>query len=164
MSEEPKKTPSPKKDSRSLVVLISGVAVAVLAVGGGSAWFLWQRNAGVQAALPAETSTSPKYLVHLEGFTVNLDDPEETHFLRVTIDLGLDHMPEGAEREKPSTVLPVPRIRDTILSVLTVCKAKVLLTPEGKSQLKRDLLDALKRNVPDVGVREVYFTEFLVQR
>lgn len=109
-------------------------------------------------------SAAPKYLVHLEGFTVNLADPEETHFLRVTLDLGLDQLPQAVEREKPANSLPIPRIRDTILSVLTLCKANELLTPEGKSRLKKDLLEALKRDVPDVPVREVYFTEFLVQR
>jgi len=48
--------------------------------------------------------------------------------------------------------------------VLTVCKAEPLLTPEGKQQLKRNLLEALNRENPELGVREIYFTEFLVQR
>jgi flagellar FliL protein len=165
MSEESKNTAAPgTKGAKSSAVLIAGVAVVALGVGVGSTWFFSQRRASAQTDRPAEASGAPQYLVHLEGFTVNLDDPEETHFLRVTIDLGLDHVPPGSEREKASTLLPVPRIRDTILSVLTVCKAKVLLTPEGKSQLKKDLLEALKRDVPEVGIRDVYFTEFLVQR
>jgi len=47
---------------------------------------------------------------------------------------------------------------------LTVCKAEALLTPSGKQQLKKNILDALNQNVPELGVRDVYFTEFLVQR
>jgi len=63
-----------------------------------------------------------------------------------------------------TTLLPVARIRDSILSVLTVCKADSLLTSEGKTGLKKNLVNALNQSVPELGVREVYFTEFLVQR
>ena len=63
-----------------------------------------------------------------------LADPEETHFLRVTMDLGLDHLPQGADKERMTAAVPVGRIRDAVLSVLTSCKAEVLLTQEGKTQ------------------------------
>lgn len=141
---------------------MAGFLVAIIA--GGAAWFVIQRDRTADAARKAESSAAPKYLIHLEGFTVNLADPEETHFLRVTMDLGVDKLPEGSDREKMTTFLPVARIRDSILSVLTVCKAESLLTPEGKTQLKKNLVNVLNQNVPELGVREVYFTEFLVQR
>jgi flagellar FliL protein len=95
---------------------------------------------------------------------VNLADPEETHFLRVTIDLGVDRLPPGSSEEKSTAAVPVGRVRDAILSVLTVCKAEPLLTTEGKTQLKKNLVDVLQKQVPEMRVREVYFTEFLVQR
>jgi len=95
---------------------------------------------------------------------VNLADPEETHFLRVTMDLGVDRLPPGSNEEKATASIPVGRVRDSILSVLTVCKADPLLTSEGKAQLKKSLVDILQKQVPELGAREVYFTEFLVQR
>ena len=55
-------------------------------------------------------------------------------------------------------------IRDSILTVLAQCKSDELLQPEGKLKLKRDLINALNRDVPALQAREVYFTEFLVQR
>jgi flagellar basal body-associated protein FliL len=55
-------------------------------------------------------------------------------------------------------------IRDSILTVLAQCKSDDLLQPEGKLKLKRDLVNALNRDVPALQAREVYFTEFLVQR
>jgi flagellar protein FliL len=141
------------------------VAMVLLAVvgGGGSAWFMMQRGRSADAVHAGE-AFAPKYIVHLEGFTVNLADTEETHFLRVTMDLGIDRLPEGVEKEKAAVGLPMARIRDSVLSVLTVCKAEPLLTPDGKLQLKKNILDALRRNVPELEVRDVYFTEFLVQR
>ena len=48
--------------------------------------------------------------------------------------------------------------------MLTVCKAEPLLTPDGKLQLKKNILESLRHNVPELDVRDVYFTEFLVQR
>jgi flagellar protein FliL len=142
--------------------LVGVVLFVAGAVGGG--WFLQQRGHEAAADSQRASTGAPKYIVHLEGFTVNLADPEQTHFLRTTIDLGIDRLPEGADREKAAQALPIPRIRDAMLSVLTVCKADELLTPEGKAQLKKNLIDALNKNVPEIGVREVYFTEFLVQR
>jgi flagellar FliL protein len=135
------------------------------AVVGGSYWYVQQHDRAIENERAAtEASVAPKYTVHLEGFTVNLSDPEETHFLRVTIDLGIDRLPPGTDKEKPGQAIPVARIRDSILSVLTVCKANELLTPEGKEQLKKNLLETLRKNVPELALREIYFTEFLVQR
>jgi flagellar basal body-associated protein FliL len=145
--------------------VVSMLTIALLAVigGGGSAWFVIQRAKAADTS-HADPGLVPKYTVHLEGFTVNLADTEETHFLRVTMDLGIDRLPDGTNREKPASGMPVARIRDAVLSVLTVCKAAPLLTPEGKEQLKKNLLEALHHQVPELDVRDVYFTEFLVQR
>src|SRR5882724_2975828 len=144
--------------------LLAGIVLLATVGGGGSAWFVLQRGRTAEASRQADVSGAPKYVVHLEGFTVNLADTEETHFLRVTMDLGMDRLPEGLVKEKPAASLPVARIRDAILSVLTVCKADALLTPEGKVALKIRLVESLNHKVPELGVKDVYFTEFLVQR
>jgi flagellar protein FliL len=151
-------------EKKSSAGWIFAVILLVLVGGGIAIWLMLDEGQSAQASKSAKPSGVPKYLVHLEGFTVNLADPEETHFLRVTMDLGIDRLPEGVDKEKASVALPVGRIRDAILSVLTTGKADVLLTAEGKAALKRSLVDALNHAVPELGVREVYFTEFLVQR
>ncbi len=152
-----------ERKGRSRVPLLTWVAALAVLGGGGSAWFVVQRGRTDQSP-PKQVSSAPLYIAHLEGFTVNLADPEETHFLRVTMDLGFDHLPDGASKEKVTAAMPVARIRDSILAVLTVCKAEPLLTSEGKTQLKKNLVDSLNKAVPELAVREVYFTEFLVQR
>jgi flagellar protein FliL len=148
-----------KSSGSSLLVIV----LLTIIGGGGSAWFMLQRSRAAEVVHSGE-GYAPKYIVHLEGFTVNLADSEETHFLRITMDLGIDRLPEGAEKEKAAAGLPVARIRDAVLSVLTVCKADPLLTPDGKLQLKKNILEGLRHNVPELDVRDVYFTEFLVQR
>jgi flagellar basal body-associated protein FliL len=93
MSDEGKK-PAPSK-RRSRAPLLITVALLAASAGGGSAWFVVQRGRADQTAHPVEDAGAPKYIAHLEGFTVNLADPEETHFLRVTMDLGFDRLPDG---------------------------------------------------------------------
>ena len=96
--------------------------------------------------------------LHLETFVLNLSDPGQRSYLRVGIDLGLSR-PLG-KAEAP----PLGPVRDTIIGVLGQAKAEDLITAEGKAKLKQDLLRALQNRVPELGVVEVYFTEFLIQR
>lgn len=145
---------NPKK-SKSLIAILA----AVIVLGGGAgAYFYLHQGKTAQAAKPPE----PVHTVHLEPFTVNLADAEENHFLRITIDIGLGHALKPAKEGEPE--IPTARVRDAILTVLTAGKAEVLVTQEGKAQLKKDLLATLQQTVPEIDIREVYFTEFLVQR
>jgi flagellar protein FliL len=159
MADETKGIPNPAAKKKSSLPLIVGVLVVLLG-GGGGGWFYLHHGKAAEAA-PVEKA--PEFMVHLETFTVNLADPEQGHFLRITMDLGLDHAPKGAA-EKGTGDFPVARARDSILSVLALGQADVLMTPEGKAQLKHDLIQSLQQNVPEGDVRNVYFTEFLVQR
>ncbi len=99
---------------------------------------------------------------------MNLADLEEGRFLRATLALGVDgQLPTIARGEtKPveTSQVSMATIRDSILTVLAQCTSAQLLTPEGKTKLKADLINSLNRDVPDLRAREVYFTEFLVQR
>ena len=99
---------------------------------------------------------------------MNLADPEEGRFLRATLSLGVDGQLPPITKADNKTVetgtVSMATIRDSILTVLTQCTSDQLLTPEGKAKLKADLLNSLNRDVPALRAREVYFTEFLVQR
>lgn len=111
----------------------------------------------------ASTSAEPriKSVLHLETFVINLDDPGQKSYLRIGIDLGLTGPPHTKEGEGG---IPTAQLRDTILNVLSVGHPEELLTPAGKAKLKADLLHALRQRAPEMGIEEVYFTEFLIQR
>lgn len=135
------------------IVLIAIVAAAV-----GAGGFFCVHSTNRTAPKPERRVLS---VMHLESFVLNLDQNE---YLRVGIDLGLDHNPASAmEKEGSDGAVPTSVIRDTILTVLMGVKADQLSTPEGKLQLKQDLLHALDQRVPELGVREIYYTEFLLQ-
>ena len=144
------------------------VGVVTLVGGSGATWLLLARGKSVTSAAEKVEKKEPEFTVRLDSFTVNLDDQEESHFLRVTMELSLAHAPKGdpagKEGAEAAASFPVARIRDTILTVLTAAKAAQLLTPEGKAALKHSLLAALQQRVPEIEARDIYFTEFLVQR
>jgi flagellar protein FliL len=146
-----------KKSGKGL--LIVGLTFLLMAAGVGAAWYL--RHSKTEAnATPPKTDTAPAAIIHLESFIVNLADTDQITYLRVSIDLGVGKPP--AKKEGDS--LPTAPIRDAILGVLATRKSAELLTPDGKLKLKQDLLAALKSKVPDLDAREIYFTDFLVQR
>jgi len=145
------------KSSKSTVIL------AVLVTLGLSAafYFFWLRHTSAEAAPGHSSSEQVAAVLHLETFTLNIDDPDQRTYLRVGIDLGLDH---DLKDSKNAGVSPTAILRDSILNVLMAAKPQDVTTVDGKRKLKEQILAALKERLPNLGVREVYFTEFLVQR
>jgi flagellar protein FliL len=116
--------------------------------------------ASLLACRTESADTGPvKSTLHLETFVMNLADPGQRSYLRVGIDLGLSR-----EFGRGSPPPPVAEARDTILSVLGRAQADDVSTEKGKEKLKADLVHALQQRIPQLGVEEVYFTEFLIQR
>jgi flagellar FliL protein len=139
-------------------VLAAGAALVLLvAAGAGRRLF---RHSASRVPEKAKAESAVKTVIHLDPFVVNLADPDGDRFLRVGIDLGLrrDLSENGHAEQK---LLPTARTRDTILMILTACNADALLAPAGKAKLKQELTKALREQVPELGVEEVYFTEFL---
>lgn len=128
----------------------------LLVLVGVGLWFWTNRSSD-----PAQASDSgPVHsTLHLETFVLNLADPDQRSYLRIGIDLGLNQEAQQAEPQAP-----VAEVRDTILAVLSQAKVDDLLTSAGKTKLKQDLLHALRERMPRMGVEEIYFTEFLIQR
>jgi len=111
----------------------------------------------------AASPNEAKSLVHLESFVVNLADSDQSAFLKVGIDLGIGQV---GKKEPPidKGSLLLAKIRDAVLSVLSTSQSADLLAPDGKAKLKQRLLEALRQQIPELPVKEIYFTEFLVQR
>lgn len=145
-----------EKTAKKISPIVIGLAI-LLAVAGATAWTLNHRSTD-----DANPDSKPKAIVHLESFVVNLADLNEKAFLRLGLDLGVEN--QLTKKESAAITDLTPSVRDAVLGVLTASKADDLLTVEGKQQLKARLLAGLKERVPELRVREIYFTEFLVQR
>jgi len=129
----------------------------LLVLAGVGLWF-WM-NRSDDSAAQANNASTVRSTLHLETFVLNLADAEQRSYLRIGIDLGLNQDAKQAEQAAPTA-----EVRDTILTILSQAKVDDLLTSGGKARLKQDLLRALQERMPRLGVEEVYFTEFLIQR
>jgi flagellar FliL protein len=146
-----------KAKSKLPLILIATVLVLAAGVGG----WMWKRSSVKTQAAAAAASPEVNSVLPLDSFVVNLQDPAGNGYLRVGIDLGLASAAKDDDKEKQAAYLP--RLRDTILGVLGSRSVDDLLTPDGKTKLKADLLQAIDARVPELQCKEVYFTEFLVQ-
>lgn len=146
---DPQVSPAPSKTKSRLAVVLA----LVLGAGGIFVWMRPARPASAPESNAGVGSTFP-----LETFVVNLNGAGERAYLRVGITLGLSG-PLSRNKEE----IPVALVRDTVLSVLSTARPEQLVQPEGKRQLKAEILQALKDRAPQLGVEDVYFTEFLVQ-
>jgi len=150
---EDKPIPDPgKKGSKGRVW---GVVVLLVVLAGVGIWF-WATRGSESAP---EEANKVRSTLHLETFVLNLAGTDQRSYLRVGIDLGLSR-----EAQHGEDLAPVAPVRDTILGVLAEAKVDDLMTAVGKTRLKENLLHALQERLPQLGVKEVYFTEFLIQR
>lgn len=147
---------APEK-SRSKVGVFVVATFLVIAAAGGIGFRYHQKSRAAQGEVQ-EIATLE--LVHLETFVVNLTDDQHT-YLRIGIDLGVT---KGNEKEEKTKSADVSVVRDSILALLSSANSAQISSPEGKQKLKADLLVALNTRLPQLGVREIYITEFLIQR
>lgn len=99
----------------------------------------------------------------IEPFTVNLaDDRHGSRLLYTGITLRV-----GNEASKTILEEYMPQVRSRLLMLLSGKQAEELTSSEGKQQLAQAIVDRLNvpltENQPPLDLREVLFTEFIVQ-
>ncbi len=99
-----------------------------------------------------------KKIIELQPFVVNLADKEDSRYLRMSVSLGVGESKE----EKPDPIL-MTRVRNAMLAVLTNKTAEEILTPEGKSILRKELLKAARAAIEEPQIEAIYITDFIVQ-
>ncbi len=164
-----------------LMVIVAAVLICVLVLGGAIYYLAKSGRLGAVTAGPVTTPGVPKaetvavpptHAMVLEPMVVNLADEGGKAYLRLGVTLRvMDPEPkkgEKAKEEQPKEAKDIgdadAAVRDTTLEVLGRQTAEMLLAPEGKEQLKKELKAAIAQRNPELKVTEVFFTEFLVQR
>jgi flagellar FliL protein len=150
----------------SKLPLIAGAAVLVLAGAGGGGYWWWSNRApadpkAAEAAKEEEHAPEDAGVVGFEPFVANLADEGGTRFLRASLKLVV----AGAETAKEVEENAVERaqLQSAILEILTVHTAEQLVTPEGKAALKKEILEKTGHVLRSAKVKDVLFTEFVVQ-
>ncbi len=143
--------PQPKGKMKKIVLL---VVLPILLLGGSAFAYL----AFFDDPAPAKTEHAEKALMALEPFLVNLADKDARRYLKVKIDLEVDNEKAVKELEKS-----LPRIRDQLIFLLSSKSYPEIATPEGKHQLKKDIVARLTAIPAGKKISAAYFTEFVAQ-
>lgn len=94
----------------------------------------------------------------LELFTVNLLSESGRRYLKVEMNLELEGEELAVELEKKKPVL-----RDVIIRILSSKSLEEVSTIKGKETLKEEIVTDLNQRVKDGKIKNVYFTDFVVQ-
>ncbi len=151
------KTTRSKKSNKSLFI-ISGIIVVALA-GGVSAYSLLFSGKGGESSsdtkheLQKDTKSS---LIALDSFILNL--AEQGRFLKVTMQFEIADM-----ANLPLVTERTPQLRDAIITLMSSKSAEALSSPEGKLQIKDELLLRANQAIGKDVFKNLYFTEFVMQ-
>jgi len=150
-------TEHPKKGGKGMLIIIIVVVAALGAA--AAAYFLFFRggNAAHQAeGKGAEKDLKPA-LFALDPFVLNL--AEQGRFLKVSMQF------EIADASQQQFITErTPQVRDAIITLVSSKSADAVSSPEGKFQLKDEILLRANQAVgKGVIFKNLYFTEFVMQ-
>ena len=185
MAEKEKEETAPeeegkKKKGNMLLVIIIGVLVLILIIGGVVAFLMMgndeaaakggeashkeasatpaDEHTSQEAAAGAEGSTEIGLMFPLETFTVNLLSESGRRYLKVEMNLEM-----GGEELSPELEEKKPVFRDIIIRILSSKSLEEISTVKGKEKLKGEIVNEINLHLKDGKVKNVYFTDFVVQ-
>jgi flagellar FliL protein len=158
-----------------VIAVVAGVVIATLGVGGGVYYLAHTGRLPVLGGAPqkpAAVALGATHAMVLEPLLVNLADTGGSSYLRLSLTLRVADLadkkgakPSGEKnKDDNGTEDTVAAVRDTVLTVLGRQTAEGLLAAGGKEHLKMELKAALAEHNADLKVKDVFFTDFLVQR
>lgn len=172
-----------KKSSKMLLIIIIAVLVLILVIGGVIVALM---SGGEEAAASSHTETpahgeeEPAKGEHaksaesggngeqslsevgimfpMELFTVNLLSESGRRYLKVEMNLEIEGEELAHELEAKKPVL-----RDVIIRILSGKSLEEVSTIKGKETVKEEILTDLNARIHDGKIKNVYFTDFVVQ-
>lgn len=160
--ENAEQAPPEKKGSSLKLIIIIVAVVALLGGGGAAAYFLFLKPKPQSTEKKPDAAAKAQVVVFwpMEPFIVNLIDNEGERYLKVVMQLELSDQLMVEEMKKIN-----PKLRDTILELLSAKTYKEMMDPLGKQRLRDEIVMRMNMNVnsPKGKVVKVYFTEFVIQ-
>lgn len=157
------------KGGRFGIGMLLGVALFSIAGAGGAAYFVFgksktdaghtESHAGDAHGAPAAPAS---YLGLDPAFVVNLESPDEAHYLQVDVQL-MARDPQALDAAK----VHVPQIRNSLLMLFGQQKPEDIATRAGKEKLQQAALAEVQKLLQaETGkpvVEGLYFTSFVMQ-
>ncbi len=156
-----KETQEEKKGGKKKLLLLLIIGLVLLGgVGSGAYFFLFAKNSPPpeEEAPPEPPKPQVGPFLQLDPFIVNLADPTGHRYLRakITLEFRDDQAYQQANER-------IPQINDAIIMVLSSKTVEEVLSPEGKLELRMELIRKLNELLGPNAIRNIYFTQFVVQ-
>ncbi len=168
MAEENKEQEQEEKKGGKKKLLIIAVLLLIILAGGGGAAYKFliidkqkeekQENKAEKIQEEIKDIENLGIMFEVGTFIVNLADKDADRFLKVTVILEIENEQVKMEVEKR-----LPQIKDAITTLLFTKNSKDLKTAEGIELLKEEIIKRVNAILPLGGVKNVYFTDFVIQ-
>jgi len=160
MAEEVREAEERSGGGKKKLILFLLLFILLASAGAGAYFFLLaKKEEKKEEQAPKVAPPEVGIMYKLEpAFIVNLGDPETTVYARISITLEVANQQVLQEIQKKE-----PIIRDAIIEIVSGKISDEIRTPEGREQLKLEILKRINTILTKGGVRNVYFTEFVIQ-
>jgi flagellar protein FliL len=156
--EDIEETPQPKKKSPLKLIIIILIALIFIGAGAGAGIYYFGREKDTTKKEEKTAAPVVGTLWSQEPFIVNLADNQGERYLKVAMQFELSEPAVAAELD-----ILKPRIRDNILDLLTVKTYAELMEPNGKQQLRDEIVLRMNSFLTKGKLTRVYFTDFVIQ-
>ncbi len=154
MAEEVK---GEKKGGSKKLFLIIPLLLILIGGGAGAYFFLFsKKDKEKKEGMPTQGKVG--IMMDIGVFTVNLADKDRDAYARIAITFELSDEKVRQEVEKR-----MPIIKDAIIDVISSKTSSFVRTPEGRESLRLELIKRINTILIEGGLRNIYFTEFVVQ-
>jgi flagellar FliL protein len=154
-AQEPEQPVKPKKGLPMKMIIIIAVAAVIVIGGAVAGYFVYSKT---QSKKTPEQKPVVITIWPMDAFIVNIADVAGERYLKLVAQFELSDPAVVAELEQIK-----PRLRDSILDLLTPKTYKELMDPAGKQRLREDIAGRVNNALTKGKVTKVYFTEFVVQ-
>lgn len=173
MAEEKEKTEGaeqPKK-GKTVIIIVAVVLVLLIAVGGALAFLMLkggEEEGGGDKAHAAKAADKKKGghgddlvagpMFAVDNLIVNLVSEGGARYAKFSVALELD-----AQELAPEMLAKKAIVTDIVISVVSSKTAEELMNIKGKEGVKNEIMEKVNERLKDGRVKNVYFTNFVVQ-
>lgn len=165
MAEENQEQQEKQGGKKKLLIIL--LVLLLLGGGGGFAAYKFllsdkskdeEKNKAEEIVKETQSIEQIGIMYDLGSFVVNLSDKDADRYLKINIVLEIENEQVRIELEKR-----LPQIKDAITTLLITKTSEELKTAEGMELLKEEIIKRVNAILPLGGVKNVYFTEFVIQ-
>jgi flagellar FliL protein len=153
--EEEGQPAEPKKKSKLKWIIIAVVALVVIAAGAIAGFYFFTKT---ETKKPVVEKPAVITIWPMEAFIINIAETNGERYLKIVVQLEVSDPDVVKELDQLK-----PRLRDSILDLLTPKTYKELMDLTGKQRLREEIAGRINNILQRGKVTKVYFTDFVVQ-